>query len=59
MTEEQIGESIPCGPDPEPHVEAIREYVDAGFDHVAVVQAPPDQEAFFDLWEREIRPALG
>lgn len=58
LSEEEIGESIVCGPDPEKHVEAIREYVDAGYDHVYVHQVGPDQEGFFDVYEREVLPAL-
>ena len=38
---------------------AIQEYVDAGFDEVAITQIGPDQEGFFSFWERELRPRLG
>jgi G6PDH family F420-dependent oxidoreductase len=58
VTEDQVAESIPCGPDPEPHLVATRAWIDAGFDHVCFVQVPDDQEPFFRLWERELRPAL-
>jgi coenzyme F420-dependent glucose-6-phosphate dehydrogenase len=58
LTEERVGESIVCGPDPERHLTAIREYVDAGYDHVYVHQAGPDQDGFFDFYEREVLPAL-
>lgn len=49
---------IPCGPDPERHLEAIREYVDAGYDHVVLHAVGPDQGAFFDFFERELAPRL-
>jgi len=39
-------------------IEAIREYVEAGYDHVYVHQAGPDQDGFFDFYEREVLPAL-
>ncbi|HET7574377.1 MAG TPA: hypothetical protein VFJ99_04615, partial [Solirubrobacterales bacterium] len=58
VTEEKIGEEIVCGPDPERHVEAIRGYVEAGYDHVYVHQAGPDQDGFFDFYERQVLPAL-
>jgi G6PDH family F420-dependent oxidoreductase len=58
LTEERVGESVVCGPDPERHVKAIREYVEAGYDHVYVHQAGPDQDGFFDFYEREVLPAL-
>ncbi len=55
---EDMAEAVPHGPDPEKHLAAIREWSDAGFTHVALMQAPPDQEPFFKLWEKELRPAL-
>ncbi|HEY6551386.1 MAG TPA: TIGR03557 family F420-dependent LLM class oxidoreductase [Solirubrobacterales bacterium] len=58
VSEEEIGESIVCGPDPERHLEAIREYIDAGYDHVYVHQVGPDQDGFFDFYERSVLPKL-
>jgi coenzyme F420-dependent glucose-6-phosphate dehydrogenase len=58
VREEDIAESIVCGPDPEKHLEAIREYVEAGYDHVYVHQVGPDQEGFFEFYERSVLPAL-
>jgi G6PDH family F420-dependent oxidoreductase len=55
---EDIGESIVCGPDAERHRAAIQEYVDAGYDHVYVHQIGPDQEGFFDFYEREVLPSF-
>jgi hypothetical protein len=55
---EDVAKLVSCGPDPDRHLTAIRKYLDAGFDHVAVVQAGPDQEAFRRFWERELRPRL-
>jgi coenzyme F420-dependent glucose-6-phosphate dehydrogenase len=56
--EEEVAESIVCGPDPERHLAAIREYVDAGYDHVYVHQVGPDQDGFFDFYERSVLPEL-
>ena len=56
--EDDVAESVVCGPDPERHVDAIREYVDAGYDHVYVHQIGPDQEGFFSFYEREVLPEL-
>jgi len=53
-----VKESLACGPDPERHVEAIREYLDAGFDELYVNQIGPDQAGFFDFFESEVRPRL-
>jgi G6PDH family F420-dependent oxidoreductase len=57
VREEDVAKSIPCGPDADRHADAIRKWVDAGFDHVAVVQVG-DPERFFAMWESELRPQL-
>jgi G6PDH family F420-dependent oxidoreductase len=46
VTEDDIAENIVCGPDPERHISAIQEYIDAGYDHVYVHQVGPDQDGF-------------
>jgi coenzyme F420-dependent glucose-6-phosphate dehydrogenase len=58
LDEEDIAESVVCGPDPERHRAAIEEYVDAGYDHVYVHQIGPDQEGFFEFYEREVLPGF-
>ena len=56
VTEEMISESMPCGPDPEPHREMIRQYERAGYDEVYVQQIGTGHEEFFRFYEREILP---
>ncbi|HEX2129483.1 MAG TPA: TIGR03557 family F420-dependent LLM class oxidoreductase [Solirubrobacterales bacterium] len=58
VNEDNIGDGIVCGPDPDRHVEAIREFIDAGYDHVYFHQIGPDQEGFLRFWERELAPRL-
>lgn len=58
LDEDDVAESVVCGPDPERHRAAIREYVDAGYDHVYLHQVGPDQAGFFDFYEREVLPAF-
>jgi coenzyme F420-dependent glucose-6-phosphate dehydrogenase len=58
VTEEMIAESVTCGPDPEVHLEKIRAYVDAGYDHVYLHQVGPDQAGFIDFARRELLPKL-
>jgi len=55
---DRLGEQMALGPDPERHLDAIRSYSDAGFDHVYVHQVGPDQEGFFRFYEREVLPKL-
>ena len=59
LSADDVAEDVPCGPDPERHLDAIRQYVDAGFDHVYVHQIGPDQEGFFRFYEREVLPKVG
>lgn len=59
VTPEQVGDALACGPDVEEHVAAIRPYLDAGFDEVALVQIGSETQADFCAWaERELLPAL-
>ncbi|HEU5432556.1 MAG TPA: TIGR03557 family F420-dependent LLM class oxidoreductase, partial [Thermomicrobiales bacterium] len=58
VTEDRVAKEIICGPDPQKHLAAIEQYVDAGFSHVYVHQVGPDQEGFFRFYEREILPKL-
>jgi len=59
VTEEAANAGTPCGPDPDRYVAAVHEFVDAGFDEVAITQIGPDQEGFFRFYERELRSRLG
>ena len=56
--EDDIAKSIVCGPDPEPQVEAVREFAEAGYDHIYLHQVGPDQEGFLRFAERELLPRL-
>ncbi|MEU5863049.1 MULTISPECIES: TIGR03557 family F420-dependent LLM class oxidoreductase [unclassified Nonomuraea] len=58
VTEDEAVGGSPVGPDPEVHARAIRQYVDAGFDEVYVNQIGPEQDAFFDFYEREVLPRV-
>lgn len=49
VREDEVAESIPCGPDVKRHVDAIRAFADAGFDRIAVVQVGGElQPQFID-----------
>ena len=45
-----------AGPRPSAHLEAIDEFVRAGFDRVYIHQVGPEQQAFLDFCAREILP---
>jgi len=59
ITEDAVAEEVVCGPDPERHAAKVREYADAGYDHVYVHQVGPDQEGFIRFYQREILPRFG
>lgn len=59
VPEQAVADSVPCGPDPARHAEAIKKYVDAGFDEIYVNQIGPDQEGFLEFFASEVRPLLG
>jgi hypothetical protein len=49
---------IPAGPDPEVHLKAIRKYIEAGFDHIALTGIGDDQEAFTRFFAEKLLPEL-
>jgi coenzyme F420-dependent glucose-6-phosphate dehydrogenase len=55
---EDVAEAVICGPDPDRHVESIREFVDAGYTDVYYHQIGPDQEGFLRFAESELLPRL-
>jgi G6PDH family F420-dependent oxidoreductase len=58
VTPEDLAEKIPCGPDPDLHVEAIKAFIDAGFDEVHLGQVGDDQAGFFRFFTDELAPRL-
>jgi G6PDH family F420-dependent oxidoreductase len=56
---EDVASSIPCGPDVDAIVEAVRAFPEAGFTDVAVIQVgDAAQRDFLDVAEKELLPAL-
>jgi G6PDH family F420-dependent oxidoreductase len=56
LSKEDVTASFPCGPDPQVHIDAITQFLDAGFDDVYVTQVGPDQSGFARFYEREVLP---
>jgi len=56
VTHQAVAGAVACGPDPQRHLAAVRQFVEAGFDEVYVQQIGPDQEAFFDAWATHVLP---
>ncbi len=58
VREEDIRGQFACGPDVERHLETIRQFTDAGYDHVVLMNVGPDPDGFLDFFASELRPRL-
>ena len=58
VSPEDVAETIVCGPDPDRYVEQVREYEQAGFDHIYFHQVGRDQAGFFRFWRDELSRRL-
>jgi G6PDH family F420-dependent oxidoreductase len=59
VSEDDATKSTPCGPDITGElIDSVREYVDAGYDHLYFHQVGPDQEGFLEFWQAELQSAL-
>jgi G6PDH family F420-dependent oxidoreductase len=59
VTEDQVAEKVPCGPDLARHVTAVKKFLDAGYTEVALIQVGArHQDEFLDWSEGELLPAL-
>lgn len=59
VREDDIASMIPCGADLDRYVSAARQYADAGFTHLALVQIGADSQQDFISWaQSELLPAL-
>ena len=58
VREEDIAQMVPCGPEVEGIVEGVKQFVDAGFERIALVQVGDRQEEFCEFYESELAKAL-
>ncbi|WP_143423222.1 hypothetical protein [Halegenticoccus soli] len=54
VAEEDVAEAVVAGSDPQPYVDRVRTYREAGFDRVYLQPLGPNQEELVDFAEREI-----
>lgn len=55
---EQARERFACGPDVKRHLQVAQQYVDAGFDHLVMMNAGPDPDGFIDFFALELAAPL-
>ena len=53
---QDLVDSVPSGPDPEPYVRAVQSYRDAGFERIAVVPVGDDLPGLLDFWSAQVLP---
>jgi G6PDH family F420-dependent oxidoreductase len=54
VTEETLAEAVPCGPDLDRHIDAMREFADAGVDELYIHQIGGPGDDFFSRYAKEI-----
>jgi G6PDH family F420-dependent oxidoreductase len=58
VTADDVKGQFACGPDAERHLEVARQFADAGFDRLVLMNAGPDPEGFIDFFARELAEPL-
>jgi len=58
ITADHLRKQFGCGPDVDRHVEVAMEFAAAGYDRLALINAGPDMDGFFDFFAKELGPAL-
>jgi uncharacterized protein Usg len=58
VREEDVVQQFACGPDVARHLEVVQQFVDAGYDHVVLMNAGPDPDGFLDFFTRELAAPL-
>ena len=58
VSNEKLEESGSLGPDPDVHIEGIKKFAEAGYDHLCIHQIGPDQDAFFEFYRDRVLPKL-
>jgi G6PDH family F420-dependent oxidoreductase len=58
VDEDDVAETTPSGPDPDPYLKQIEKYADAGFTHVYIHQIGDNQDEFAEFAAKELMPKL-
>jgi len=56
LRKEDVVSKFPLGPNAQAHIDALRPYVEAGFDRIYVTQVGPRQTEFLDFFTSEVVP---
>lgn len=58
VTAEHMREAFACGPDTDRQLAVARQFVDGGYDHLALINAGTDVDGFFDHFAEELAEPL-
>ena len=58
ITEDDMRGVFGVGPDVSTHLAVAQQFVDAGYDHLALINAGPDPEGFFGFFASELAEPL-
>jgi coenzyme F420-dependent glucose-6-phosphate dehydrogenase len=56
VTEEDVAQHVPCGPDPEVYITKIEDGIRKGFDHICIHQIGYRQREFMEFFKAEVLP---
>ena len=55
---DDLGSSVPSGPDPEPYIDAVRTAQQAGYERISIVPVGDDVQGLLKFWTDEVEPEL-
>lgn len=58
VTEDDVKRQFACGPDPDRHLAVAREFTNAGFDRLVLMNAGPDPDGFLDFFRSTLASPL-
>jgi len=58
VTPDDLADTIPAGPDVEPHLESITKHLHAGFDRIVLLGVGPDQAGLIEFVQSALLPRL-
>ena len=58
VTEDDMREVFALGNDADAYVAKVQEFAEPGFDHLALVNAGPDMDGFFEFFANDLKPRL-
>jgi G6PDH family F420-dependent oxidoreductase len=58
VTADDIRKQFVVGPEVQPYADRVKEYTEAGYDHIVLQNAGPDPDGFIDFFAKELKGSL-